>query len=453
MLSFIHIAVLAAAPVAAKDVLGPTAFCALYTTSPFCEAGGVTCQMCHGQQGAPELNPYGLDVQGLLVRSTGDDAEWFPPALTAALVAAEGTDSDGDGPSNLDEILGGSWPGFTEDVDPECSEQGPGTNPWYEVGAYDGAFAYRRVSLDFCGVAPTYEELQAVRVADAADQAAAIQQKLAGCLDSAHWASVLEELSLPVVVPIPEKSPLELSLRGDPYYDMRLFAYALQDGRDAGLLMTADFYVMPDGSVAYEDVTNQPLEREHRYGLITSRYSLSRLVMEQEMPRQLSAHYMRRLLGLDIASDPAALFPLPADYPFEEPRDVDGKRVGQAECAYCHTTLDPLTYPWARYWGQEGSAIDGTYDPTRYDEMIPTEDGAIFGQTIYGPEEWVQAAVTSDTFAQQVVRIFWSHLVRHAPLSCDEDEFEALWTAFRDGGRDVEAMLSALVTTEAYGRP
>ena len=61
--------------------------------------------------------------------------------------------------------------------------------------------------------------------------------------------------------------------------------------------------------------------------------------------------------------------------------------------------------------------------------------------------------MSSDAFSERTVELFWNYLFRRSPYSCDEAEFEQLWAAFRDDGRNVEEMLRALVLTEAYGVP
>lgn len=434
---------------------GPDAFCALYADAPWCRTGGVTCTMCHDTSGAPNLNPYGADVQSELFGS-------YTEGITAALLAVEDWDSDDDGRTNLEEIGLGTEPGFVSDVEPECATQVLRDNDQYAVGRYDRRFAFKRVTLDFCGRSPRYQEWQDF---DAElDKRAAIGAQLEACLESPYWASVLEELAYPVVRPAGIAT--DLSPLGNYEWDLRLFRYATSDGRDAGELFTADYYVVEDppnsGLLAAVDEPRdesedyaQPLDREYRHGLMTTRYSLAMNVMFSEVPRTLIAQYYRELLGMDIALS-QGLYPIDeADgaYAWDAPLDVDEKGVWQQDCAACHATLDPLSYPFARYVGID---LDGdttaTWQESRVDDILPTIDGYIFGEPVSSPEEWVDVAVNSDEFAEQMTRIFWNHLFRRAPFSCDEDEFNALWQGFA-ADRDVEAMLANLVQTDAYGTP
>ena len=200
----------------------------------------------------------------------------------------------------------------------------------------------------------------------------------------------------------------------------------------------------------------QPLEQERRYGLITTRYSLAMRVMFSDVPRNLTSHWYKHLLGMDLSRGDG-LYPIDEQdgaYDWDAPADVDNAGVIQEGCAVCHTTLDPLSYPWSRYNGIDLTGdTTGTWMEDRATDVMPTTDGYIFGMPISGPDEWVEEAVQSDAFAEQVTRLFWEYLLRRAPYDCEDDAFEALWVDFRDNGRDVEAMLKQLVTTEAYGQP
>ena len=91
--------------------------------------------------------------------------------------------------------------------------------------------------------------------------------------------------------------------------------------------------------------------------------------------------------------------------------------------------------------------------PDRATDTIPTTRGAIFGEPIDGPAEWVAHAAESEAFAEQTTRIFWRRVFQRDPYSCEADEFERLWREFLANGRDVDAMLGRMVTLDAYGVP
>jgi hypothetical protein len=442
----------------ARPELGPDGFCATYPESPLCITGTAECTTCHGLAGPPSRNPYGDEVR----RGMDRDLE-FADQLPLGLHAAEALDSDGDGLSNLAEILAGTRPGFDSSLEPECGEQNAFGNPWYRVGEYDPEFALKRVLLDVCGRSPRFEEKEAF--ASAADPIAALSDTLDLCLRSPYWREVQQEIGTRVVRPIGPAT--DLNILGNWAWDLRLWVYATSGDRDAGDLMRAKYLVVEDppgtGRLAAIDAPRdagedyaQPLAMEDRWGLITTRYSLAMNVMFSAVPRTLAAHYYRQLLGLDVARS-QGLHPVDdaeGAYDWPAPLDVDGKGVWQEGCAGCHSTLDPLSYPWARYNGidLEGGTT-GAMLPDRAADILPTTDGAIFGRAISTPEEWVEAAVTSDAFSEHLVGTFWGYLFRRAPYSCEQDEFDALWQGFRDGGRNVEAMLRALILTDAYGVP
>ncbi len=436
----------------------PAVFCETYEDAPHCAAGETSCSECHVVEGPPVTNSYGSDLVDALGSWTDFDAE-----LPAALVAIEGDDSDGDGLDNRAEIDAGSWPGSGDEVEPECAAQTLTDNPWYGLGGWDAAFAWKRVMHDFCGRRPRYEEVQAF--AESADPAAEVTTLLEACLQSPYWDEILWEVGYGVVNPLGQGG--DINILGNYEWDLRLFAYATSGDRDAGDLLTASYLVVeePANSGVFtpiDEVRNdgeayaQPLAPEHRYGLITTRYSLAMRVMFSDVPRNLVSHYYRELLGLDLALS-EGLFPIdeqPGVYHYPAPADVDDQGVWQEECAGCHTTLDPLAYPWARYNGIDLSGdTTGTWMSDRATDVLPTTDGYLFGEAVSGPAEWVEVAVASDAFAEQITRLFWEYLLQRGPFSCEEESFEALWTDFRDADRNVEQMLHGLVLTEAYGRP
>ena len=436
----------------AKPV-APELFCESYEASPFCVSGETSCTTCHALAGPPARNPYGQAVQGSL---SGDFAQTLP----LALAAVETRDSDGDGVDNLAEVLAGTQPGFDSSVEPECATQPDGTNPYYKLGEYDHDFAYRRVMLDFCGRSPRYAERAALAAAE--DPDAVIQDTLDLCLQSPYWREVLQELAVDVVRPIGPAT--DINVLGNWQWDVRLFVYAMSQDRDAGELLTASYLVVEeDGALtaiteprdALEEYA-QPLPREHRYGLITTRYSLAMNVMFSAVPRTLAAHVYRKLLGFDIARS-EGLYPVDeADglYDWAAPRDVDDKGVWQEGCASCHSTLDALSYPWARYNGIDlDGDTTGAFLEDRATDILPSTTGAIFGQEVTDPYDWVQLAVESEAFSENTVGMLWTYLFRREPYSCEEEEFTALWTDFHGNGRRVEDTLRLLVTLDAYGAP
>jgi hypothetical protein len=435
----------------------PEIFCETYPESQLCAGGAASCTTCHVLAGPPQRNAFGVDVAQAFTLAE------FEEALRLALAEVEDLDSDGDGISNLAEIMAGTLPGFDSSIEPECGEQTLFSNPWYRVGEFDPAFAFKRVTLDFCGRSPRYEERLAFD--DVKGSLAALTTQLEQCLESPYWQEVLVELAAPIVRPIGPAT--DVNILGNWAWDLRMFRWAMSGDRDAGELLTADYFVVEDPPLSGRLVTideprsdfesfAQPLDAADRYGLITTRYSLAMNVMFAPVPRTLTAHIYRELLGVDIARS-QGLFPvdeLDGEYDWPAPADVDQKGVWQEECAGCHSTLDPLSYPWARYNGIDlDGGTTGAFLPDRATDIMPTTDGAIFGTPISTPQEWVDAAVNSDEFSQRIVSIVWGYLFRRPPLSCEQDEFDALRSGFQGGGRNVEAMLHRLILTDAYGAP
>ena len=433
-------------------------FCAEYPDSALCATGSTSCTTCHVLAGPPSHNPYGAAV-----REARDTAVAFDVDLSLALQAVELADSDGDGIDNLAEIAAGSWPGFEASVEPECGEQSNFDNPWYRVGTYDPAFAFKRVTLDFCGRSPRYEEV--LQFAAAADPMGQLAEQLDLCLTSPYWGEILRELAIGVVRPLGPAT--DISVLGNWEWDVRLFMYVMSGDRDAADLLRAKYLVVedPPGSgrlvpidgprTAVEEYA-QPLAAEDRYGLITTRYSLAMNIMFAPMPRTLVGHVYRELLGLDIARS-EGLYPVDeADgaYDWPAPADVDDKGVWQEGCAGCHATLDPASYPWIRYNGIDlVGDTTGAMLPDRAVDIVPTTEGALWGEPVDGPGSWVEAALATDAFPRRMTAILWSWLFRRPPFSCEQDEYDALWQGFAAEARNVEGLLHRLIATDAYGVP
>jgi hypothetical protein len=135
--------------------------------------------------------------------------------------------------------------------------------------------------------------------------------------------------------------------------------------------------------------------------------------------------------------------------------------VAAPACAVCHSTLDPLTYPFTRYDG----IIRNNYNPNRLKNFVRTdgprvveapEAGEIFGQKVANLMEWSQVAANSDAFAQKVVWDYWKLMVGREPGPADQTEFTLMWKGLKAQDKfnyRTERMLHALVLTEAYGRP
>ncbi len=83
-----------------------------YKPNPSSVLGQAKCEICHGQ--VPRRNPYGKELKKLL------DSSSDGKLTVDMLKQVEGADSDGDGYTNADEIIGGVLPG-----DPASHPSGP----------------------------------------------------------------------------------------------------------------------------------------------------------------------------------------------------------------------------------------------------------------------------------------------------------------------------------------
>lgn len=491
-----------AQPARAKPV-APPEFCRIYPDTALCDSGAAACATCHTT--APARNAYGLQVESALSPGTPRPLsdELFLRGLPAALRAVESLDADDDGVSNVEEFEAGtlhidatSLPSRVTSCDSEQRALAS-AQPWNTCD-YDPAYALTRIGLDFCGRSPTRDELEAIRDND--DWQMLLEQKLASCLDSDFWQGedgVLWNLANAKI--LPESSlksgdgAADITL-ADYEDDYNLFVYINTDDRDVRELLTAQYHAVrqPDGALVRVDRTPvedilaresednedvaQLVPQERRAGMLTTRWFLAKNTMFTPIPRTTAAQAYRAYLGYDIAKleglEPVA----------DEPVDYDLKGVAAEECAVCHSTLDPLSYPFSRYDGIGGGdeeeiedpdkeinadgTVNGTfgnYASARLErfarqegpQIVETpEAGVLFGQPVANLVEWAEVAANSEPFARKVVLDYWRLLIGQDPLPADEAEFTRL--AQRLSSKHeyrVERLLRDLIATEAYGAP
>lgn len=464
-----------ASPALAKPI-APGLFCDTYPDAPACFGGAPACTLCHSEtQAPPALGAYGAELQSALEALTPlpTTEATFSTHLASALTSVEGGDADADGHDNLDEITAGSGPGSAESVPsaPTCPNEEQLADLDYLVCKYDPVFTYRKIGLDFCGLAPSFEEVEAFRSLGAADQSAELHAKLDECLDSQFYLGpngVVWQIAHRKIRPVGGLKDF-----ADFDDDYNYFTYTQTDGRDVRDVLVGQYLVErvdeegPDGVESsyrvVDSLPSQPLQPERRAGLLTMAWPLFYNTMFTALPRGTAASAYRAFLGLDIAASEGLAWPVAG-----EPVDYDGAGVTQAECATCHATLDPLSYPFATYNGLQGDADIGTfqYDPdriakyfgTKYPAMLAMpESGVIFGQEVADLLEWAEVAANSDAFYVATTKDYWQLLMGGEPEPEDAAsyaEFTALWQSLRDDDdRSVEAMLHRFIETEAYGAP
>ena len=473
----VGLAALAFTAPAAAIPAAPGGVCETYPDAALCAESLASCDTCH-LGSPPALNVYGEAVHGELTPDIEQTPTAFMSELGGALRAVEALDSDGDGVSNLDEILAGSFPGDAlslPGIGGTCSADDTAVASLPEHGfntcSTDFAFLLRRVSLDFCGTSPTFEEMQAVRTSD--DPRAVVVSRLETCLDSEFWLGkdgFLWNLANDKIRPLKaiksgdDPGPIPLA---NYVHDYQLYVWTMLDGHDVRDQLRAQYFVrrVEGPPTTYEQTENTPeqgsllslelVEPSRRAGLLTTRWALVNFTMFTALPRTAAARAYRAFLGYDIARL-EGLQPVS-----NEPVDYDDKDVRAEGCAVCHSTLDPLTYPFTRYRGIDDIANSATYDQGRLDDFadegpnIPStpEAGVVLGQPVDDLVGWAQVAANSDAFARTVVRDLWVRLVGAEP-GLDDDEYERLWIDLRSThGYSVEAMLRDLIFTEAYSVP
>lgn len=484
----------------------PTVFCAALPEAATCAGRVPDCQFCHLSTAPVSWNSFGLAIQAALPHQ-GTFAEELPDVLRALLRA----DSDGDGASNLDEVTKGTLPGSASSVPAASPMDGPdseassvGENPDFDVGNHDVAFAYKRVSLLYCGHTPSYEDLQPFRdeTVSVAARRKLLHERVDSCLTSEYWKKeglmrLADDRIRPitnlgsdtkVIISIPlstlNGNPKLGSSMGDYAYDYRLWSYALTDNRDARDLLLAQYFVKenPDGSWTTteaiipnvrNDVTasGQLLQKPYRAGMLSTMWFITRNTMFAELPRTTAAAAYRAYLGADI-SKMQGLMPVAG-----EPDDIDDKGVDHPRCAVCHSTLDPLAYVYATYNGFEFNLGDpfvladllisgnfknfslfGIYNPNRPKQKMPRwspteQQPYLLGKKVNSLREFAQVAAASDEFARNLANVFFAHALTREPDTADLNEFNTLWKSLPADNFSANKLIHRLVDTRAFGAP
>lgn len=440
---------------------GPGLFCRAYPSSPNCRGQVVTCDTCHVSTDPVSWNAYGAQVVGALAGQDFD--EW----LSDALLAVEDEDADGDGETNLDEILVGTNPGNAESLwQPTPATEDP-DNAWYAVGSYDPAVAYRRAMALYCGYSPNYDELQTL--AHLATEAArgVLHQTVAMCLDAPYWreeglARLADKRIKPVFSLGAETEVIAEGYRlvlADYEWDYRLWRYLLSDDRDMRELLTAQYHIEEDdgglrrveGVIPNPEIGGgQPLEPEHRAGMLTTQWFLMSNTMFSSLPRTTAAQAYRAYLGMDLSKS-QGIFPVAG-----EPLDIDDKGVAAPACAQCHSTLDPLAYAFSYYHGIEFPFDNGLYDPDRPSAFIErwdpsTQKSVLLGEEVQTVPDWGRVASESIYFRRSMATMFFEHALGRPVGPAEFDDLDAVVQTIEADSYSANRLIHRIVDSLAFG--
>ena len=424
-----------------------TSFCEAYPDSPHCLSGKIECNFCHA--GPPVLNSYGMDIQKVF--SGGDFLNLM--AFSSKLKEVENKDSDADKNSNIDEIFQGTLPG-----DRESAVENDAI-----TYSYQDDLAFKKVKTIYCGKSASYEEMQTF--ASSEDKKQFIHDRLDECLESEYWKNeALHRMADEKIMPIEAVGSMTAAVKiGEYDWDYRLFSYIMTGNRDVRELMSADYHVDANGNVVTGTISRsepfqlgeriviaggQPLQTNRRVGMLTTQWFLSINTMFARLPMNTAAQAYRAYLGKDMAKG-EGLFPIEG-----EPRDVDNKNTAQPACAVCHSTLDPLAYPFSTYRGIEigiGLFLNsiGTYNAGR----TPWEgEGALLGQPVNDLLEWGAMARETDEFKEKIALDLYTQALSRGPITqSEQEEFKACWQSMPDNGYSANALIHCIVDTMGFG--
>ena len=432
---------------------GGNSFCEVYPNSPHCSTAKVECNFCHA--GPPVLNSYGMDMQKEFMGGDFTNVT----AFMAALEKIQDGDSDGDSNTNLDEIMQGTLPG-----DPESAVDNNTMTYTYQED-----LAFKKVKAIYCGDSASYEEMQAFEAS--VDKSQFIDSALDACLESDYWKNeALHRMADEKIMPIEAVGSMTASVKIAEYdWDYRLFSYVMTGNRDVRELLTADYHVDENGNVLTGTVARsegfqlgeriviaggQPLQANRRAGMVTTQWFISVNTMFARLPMNTASQAYRAYLGKDIAKGEGLV-------PFalvDNLKDADNKGTAQPACDVCHSTLDPLAFPFSTYRGIEigidlafGNPI-GTYDGGR----TPWEsEGALFGQPVRDLMEWANMAKETDEFKMKVVLDLYTQALSRGPISqSEQEEFTTIWQSMPADRYSAYAVSHRIVDSMGFaGRP
>lgn len=401
-----------------------------------------SCNTCHNSP--PSLNPYGADVKRNLAGSIAE-------TLIHSLDQVAALDSDGDGVTNIDEIMNQGRPGDAS------------VSPVIKASlSYDPVQALKRIKGIYCGDSAGFDELQMIR--SAAEPKALLHETLSTCLKSTFWNNeALFRLADKKIQPLAAIGFGGNVVIADYRYDYRLFSYVLSDDHDVRELLTAQYHIdskgnRVEGTIGREESLQfgsrivlgggQPLEPSRRAGMMTTQWFLTFYTMFSELPRNTASQAYREYLGMDIAKS-EGLMPV-----VNEPRDVDNRNVAQPACAVCHSTLDPLAYSFSAYSGIEGNTSgilfnsSGTYNPSRTNYEA---DGHILGEPVADLLDWADKAKNSEAFSRNIAKMMFTQAMRRDPAIAELTDFDSLWQGLPADGYSVNKMLHRFIDTLTFG--
>jgi hypothetical protein len=452
---------------------GPVVLCEIWPEGLSCPQSA-SCGACHTTP--PARDAFGQQLEEALWpgEQRPESNQGFEDGIRSVINDFADIDSDNDGFSNRIEWEIGTDPGDANSVPEEVPEDDPCSlgsgNPDFNLCAYDYDYAFKRASLDVCGRSPRWEDYTSFKELGAEDKRARIHNLVNECLQGSFWLGsqgVLWRLAHAKIKPLSSlksgNNPGAIPL-GDYEPDYALFSYVMSGDRDVRDLLLANYYVelSSEDPPTYQRVNQlmgQNLEANRRNGMITSRWFLLINTMFTPVPRTTAAQAYRSYLGLDIAKSEGLIVP----NEFETLTDYDDKGITEPACAACHTTLDPLSYPFSRFNGIRGPQT-GSYQALRLRSFGPEEgenlrdlpeQGAILGQTVADLSEWAEVAANSDEFVQKVTKDLWKYFIGHEPKSeVERSEFEEHWVALKTiHNYRVEALVHQMIDSLSYGRP
>ena len=162
------------------------------------------------------------------------------------------------------------------------------------------------------------------------------------------------------------------------------------------------------------------------------------------MPRNAASQAYRAYLGIDIAKS-EGLFPIA-----NEPKDYDAAGVKSPACAFCHSTLDPMSYAFSTFEGlgrRQGPV--GSYNPNR---TTWEGEGYLFNQPVNDLSDWASVAAESDFFKQNLAYMIFEQAIGRRPVTnLEQKVWQDLWQSAENDGYSFDRMIDRFVSSKVFG--
>ncbi len=173
--------------------------------------------------------------------------------------------------------------------------------------------------------------------------------------------------------------------------------------------------------------------------------------MFSDMPRTTAAQAMRSYAGMDYAHQEGLT------YIEGEPLDVDNKGIAAYTCRQCHMALDTAAYAFADYHGIDGPT--SRYDPNRpvdrglWPSLAERPQAYFLLSPVDDLQDFASAMSESEAFGRNHSEVFFRFALGRPVAPNEMQDLRSAQQSLIDANFSTDALLHAIVDTDAFGRP